>query len=118
MRCSAARRAAPGSPDGGRALCRAQLVVVFMVGGTTYEEARAVADLNAQVPHPDAVLLCAASAVVAPRQYRRPARLQGERGEGWPAGTRFLLGGTGVLNSQALLRDMLEVGAAERMSGA
>jgi len=66
LRCSAARRAAPGSPDGGRALCRAQLVVVFMVGGTTYEEARAVADLNAQ----------------------------------------------------ALLRDMLEVGAAERMSGA
>lgn len=29
-----------------------QLVVVFMVGGTTYEEARAVADLNAQVLPP------------------------------------------------------------------
>ena len=29
-------------------LCKLQLLVVFMVGGTTYEEARAVADLNTQ----------------------------------------------------------------------
>ena len=43
--------------------------------------------------------------------------MQGERGEGWAAGTRFLLGGTGVVNSRALLRDMLEVGASERMAG-
>ncbi|KAK9839536.1 hypothetical protein WJX81_008245 [Elliptochloris bilobata] len=67
-----------------------KLVVVFIVGGTTYEEARAVADLNAQ----------------------------GERGEGWAAGTRFLLGGTGVLNSRTFLRDLVEVGANERIAGA
>lgn len=43
--------------------------------------------------------------------------VQGERGEGWSAGTRYLLGGTGVLNSRAFLRDMLELGANEHMAG-
>ena len=44
-----------------------QLVVVFMVGGTTYEEARAVADLNAQVLPLD----CASAA------WREACRLAG-----------------------------------------
>lgn len=96
-----------------------QLVLVFMVGGTTYEEARAVADLNAQV-------LLPLTAFLPPGLERRSqacsplsfSYLQGERGEGWAAGTRFLLGGTGVLNSRAFLRDLLEVGANERIAGA
>ncbi|CAG9463481.1 unnamed protein product [Pedinophyceae sp. YPF-701] len=50
-------------------------VVVFMVGGATYEEARIVAQLNAQ----------------------------GARNEGWAAGMKFLLGGTGMLNSSAFM---------------
>lgn len=55
-----------------------QLIVVFIVGGTTYEESRAIAELNAQ----------------------------GERNEGWSAGVRILLGGTGVLNSKSFMNDL------------
>ena len=51
-------------------------------------------------------------------QVAQPQPTQGERSEGWAAGTRFLLGGTGVLNSRAFLRDLLEVGANERIAGA
>ncbi|EIE27427.1 SM/Sec1-family protein [Coccomyxa subellipsoidea C-169] len=57
----------------------AKLIVVFIVGGTTYEEARALAELNAQ----------------------------GERNEGWSAGVRILLGGTGVLNSKSFMDNLM-----------
>ena len=57
-----------------------------MVGGTTYEEAKAVAELNAA----------------------------GERGEGWSAGARLVLGGTGVQNSASFLRDFQEMLLSER----
>lgn len=63
-----------------------RLVVAFVLGGTTYEEARAVAELNAA----------------------------GERGEGWSAGVRLLLGGTGVQSSASFLRDLRELQANER----
>eukprot|EP00850_Spirogloea_muscicola_P015858 SM000125S26063 [mRNA] locus=s125:179653:184533:+ [translate_table: standard] len=53
-------------------------VVVFIVGGTTYEEARAVALHNAS-----------------------------------GAGTRILLGGTGVLNSSSFLADLVELHEVE-----
>jgi vacuolar protein sorting-associated protein 45 len=56
-----------------------QLIVVFIVGGSTYEEARAVAELNAQ----------------------------SDRNEGWSAGIRIVLGGTGVLNSTSFMRDLM-----------
>jgi len=51
---------------------RPQDIIVFMLGGTTYEESRAVALLN--------------------------QRLANER-EGGPGGTRILLGGSTVHNS-------------------
>ena len=63
-----------------------RLVVAFVVGGTTYEEARAVAELNAAA----------------------------ERGEGWSAGVRLLLGGTSVQSSTTFLRDWAEVQLNER----
>ena len=94
-----------------------QLVVVFMVGGTTYEEARAVADLNAQVLLPGSIRGCLKGRPQACGSLRS-SDPQGERGEGWAAGTRFLLGGTGVLNSCAFLRDLMEIGANERIMGA
>lgn len=56
-----------------------------MVGGTTYEEARAVTMLNTQL----------AQQAAAP----------GPSGQTGPAGgTRILLGGTGVLNSKTCVR--------------
>lgn len=61
-------------------------MVAFIVGGTTYEEARTVAELNAA----------------------------GERGEGWSAGTRLLLGGTSVQSSASFLKDWQEVMQNER----
>lgn len=63
-----------------------KLVIVCVVGGTTYEEAKAVAELNAA----------------------------GERGEGWSAGMRVLLGGTAVLNSRTFVKELLVVGDNER----
>lgn len=63
-----------------------RLVVAFIIGGTTYEEARAVAELNAA----------------------------GERGEGWSAGTRLVLGGTSVQSSASFLKDLQEVMLNER----
>ncbi len=69
-------RGRPAStPPAGKA---PRLVVVFIVGGTTYAEARAVAELNAA----------------------------GARQEGWPAGITFLLGGTHVLNSAGFMSDL------------
>ncbi len=63
-----------------------KLVLVFVVGGSTYEEAKAVAELNAA----------------------------GERGEGWSAGMRILLGGSAVLNSRGFIKELLTVGDNER----
>ena len=60
--------------------------MVFFVGGTTYEEAKAVAELNSM----------------------------GDRGEGWAAGCRFVLAGTGPQNSASLLQDFRELEAMER----
>jgi len=66
-----------------------KLVVVFIMGGTTHEEAAAVEELN------DA---CA-------------------RGDGPAPGARVVLGGTGVLNSASFFRLLEEVGDAERVHG-
>lgn len=63
-----------------------RLVVAFVIGGTTYEEAKAVADLNAAA----------------------------DRGEGWSAGARILLGGTSVQSSRSFLADWQEVMLNER----
>lgn len=63
-----------------------RLVAVFVIGGTTYEEARAVAELNTA----------------------------GEKGEGWAAGLRVVLGGTSVQSSDSFLKDMQEVALNER----
>ena len=60
-----------------------KLVIVFIVGGTTYEEARTISDLNAQ----------------------------GARHEGWSAGMRLLLGGSGVLNSRTFMGALQEMSA-------
>mmetsp|Transcript_18589 Transcript_18589/g.56139 ORF Transcript_18589/g.56139 Transcript_18589/m.56139 type:complete len:583 (+) Transcript_18589:324-2072(+) len=58
-----------------------RLVVVFIVGGSTYEEARAVAEANAA----------------------------GEKGHGWSAGMRIILGGTGVATSKTFVQQLREV---------
>lgn len=71
------------TPPAGKA---PRLVIVFIVGGTTYAEARAVTELNTA----------------------------GSRQEGWPAGITFLLGGTRVLNSRTFLEDLETIGAGER----
>ncbi|PSC69479.1 vacuolar sorting-associated 45-like protein [Micractinium conductrix] len=63
-----------------------RMVVVFVIGGTTYEEAKAVAELNAA----------------------------GERGEGWSSGLRLLLGGTSVQSSTSFLQDLQDVMTNER----
>ena len=62
------------------------MVVAFVIGGTSYEEARAVAELNAA----------------------------GDKGEGWSAGIRLLLGGTSVQSSVSFLQDWQEVMLNER----
>ena len=64
-----------------------KLVVVFIVGGTTYEEARAVTELNAQ----------------------------SEKNEGWASGIKFVLGGTSVQNSTTFMHDLAEMTANEKM---
>ena len=38
---------------------------------------------------------------------RRDCCVQAERGEGWSAGMRILLGGTGVLNSRSFMNDLM-----------
>lgn len=65
----------PGGPP-----AKPQDVILFVIGGTTYEEARAVALLNG-------------AATSAPGASSAPA---------WP-GTRFLLGGTTVHHSRSFL---------------
>ena len=64
-----------------------KLVIIFIVGGTTYEEARAVTELNAQ----------------------------SERHEGWASGVKFVLGGTSVQNSTTFAHDLTEMGMNEKM---
>lgn len=66
-----------------------KLVIVFIVGGTTYEESRSVAELNAQ----------------------------SERHEGWASGIRFVLGGTSVQNSKTFMHDLSEMGMNEKLYG-
>ena len=63
-----------------------RLVAIFIVGGTTYEEAKAVAELNASA----------------------------DRGEGWANGMRFILVGTGLQNSSTFLEDWEEIALMER----
>ena len=63
-------------------------MIAFVVGGTTYEEARGVADLNTAAA----------------------------RSDGWAAGMRFLLGGSGVLNSHTFLSNLAEMSRNERAS--
>jgi len=63
-----------------------KLIVVFIVGGTTYEEAKAVAELNSSA----------------------------DRGEGWAAGMRFILAGTGPQSSATFLEDWEEISMMER----
>jgi vacuolar protein sorting-associated protein 45 len=69
-----------------------RLVVVFVVGGTTFEEAAAVAEINAAA-----------------------ARGEGPAGA---TGARVLLGGTGVLNSSAFLRTIEALAASEQQQHA
>lgn len=77
--------AADRAPGAGPPAQPPRLIVAFIVGGTTYEEAAAVANMNAAAA----------------------------KGEGpLPPGTRVLLGGTGVQNSNSFLRDLAEVAAA------
>lgn len=64
-----------------------KLVVIFIVGGTTYEEARAVTELNAQ----------------------------SERHEGWASGIKFVIGGTSVQNSTTFMHDLGEMSMNEKM---
>ena len=59
---------------------RPQDIIVFMLGGTTYEEARTVAMLN--------------------QQYATGGPALNQSGASSTQATRILLGGTGVLNSQ------------------
>lgn len=63
-----------------------KLVVVFIVGGTTYEESKAIAELNTM----------------------------SAKNEGWQSGVKFILGGTGVQNSSAFLNDFSELALGER----
>ena len=67
-----------------------RLVVAFIVGGTTYEEARAVAEANAAT----------------------------ERGQAshWAAGMRIILGGTGVQTSASFMAQIREMMMNERHS--
>ncbi|GAA5872587.1 hypothetical protein JCM1840_004846 [Sporobolomyces johnsonii] len=70
------------SPQG---MSRPQDIIIFIVGGTTYEEAKAVAQLNAQ--------------------FAAGQGLAGSMGPAGPVGvgTRILLGGTCVHNSKSFL---------------
>lgn len=65
-----------------------KLVVAFIVGGTTYEEARAVAEANADAEH----------------------------GQGWAKGMRIILGGTGVQTSASFMAQIREMMLNERHS--
>lgn len=63
-------------------------MVAFIVGGTTYEEARAVAEANADAEH----------------------------GQGWAKGMRIILGGTGVQTSASFMAQIREMMLNERHS--
>ncbi|GAA5982763.1 hypothetical protein JCM11641_007780 [Rhodosporidiobolus odoratus] len=74
-----------GQNVGPQGSSRPQEIIIFMVGGTTYEEAKAVAQLNAQ--------------------FAAGQGLSGSVGPAGPigAGTRIILGGTCVHNSKSFL---------------
>lgn len=74
------------TPGQARAAPVVRDVIVFIVGGATYEESKVVHQLNAQA----------------------------RRGEGWMAGMRFMLGSTAMLNSKQFLKDVLEVQMQEQ----
>ncbi|GAA6018960.1 hypothetical protein JCM11491_005694 [Sporobolomyces phaffii] len=73
---------------GGTGYSRPQDVILFMVGGTTYEEARYVAQLNAQFESGQGLAGGGASTAASTIGV----------------GTRILLGGTCVLNSKTFLQ--------------
>lgn len=64
-----------------------KLVIVFIVGGSTYEEARNITELNAQSERADG---------------------------GWAQGIKFILGGTSVQNSQTFLQDLAEMAGSAK----
>ncbi|GAA6034770.1 hypothetical protein JCM8097_001161 [Rhodosporidiobolus ruineniae] len=74
-----------GQNIGPQGMSRPQDIIIFMIGGTTYEEAKTVAQLNAQ--------------------FASGAGLQGSVGPGGQVGqgTRIVLGGTCVHNSKSFL---------------
>ncbi|GAA5874753.1 hypothetical protein JCM8547_005202 [Rhodosporidiobolus lusitaniae] len=74
-----------GQNVGPMGMSRPQEIILFIIGGTTYEEAKTVAQLNAQ--------------------FAAGQGLAGSVGPGGPigAGTRILLGGTCVHNSKSFL---------------
>lgn len=74
-----------GAPAPGTIPPRPQDVIIFMIGGTTYEEARAVAILNQQFASGQNVF-----GLAGPGSSASAASL---------STTRIILGGTGVLNS-------------------
>ncbi|GAA5820648.1 hypothetical protein JCM10212_004317, partial [Sporobolomyces blumeae] len=74
------------SPQSG--MSRPQDIILFIVGGTTYEEARHVAQLNAQ--------FAAGQGLAGPSGGHG----QGQGGQSIGVGTRILLGGTCVHNSK------------------
>lgn len=74
-----------------------RLILVFIVGGTTYEDATAISALNA-------------SAAPGGSDGSKGGAIGG--GSSLPPGTRVLLGGTGVHNSQSFLSALEQVASA------
>ncbi|KAK0532023.1 vacuolar protein sorting-associated protein 45 [Tilletia horrida] len=108
----------PGVPGGPQGLYRPQDVIIFIIGGATYEEARTVALLNSGTA-PSA----ASSSSFNPSSAGASSSIPGASGGG-PSitggagggggafgGTRFILGGTCIHNSASFL-DMVQDAAA------
>ncbi|KAK0547909.1 vacuolar protein sorting-associated protein 45 [Tilletia horrida] len=101
--------AAPGMGGGPQGLYRPQDVIIFIIGGATYEEARAVARMNGSM-----------TAVPSAGQHQSPSTPttasnassipSGGAGPGG-GGTRYILGGTCIHNSASFL-DMVQDAAA------
>ncbi|GAA5980979.1 hypothetical protein JCM5350_004788 [Sporobolomyces pararoseus] len=86
-----------GGGGGGGFHSRPQDIILFMIGGTTYEEARYVALLNKQFESGQGL----SSGTVGPSSA---SSANGGDGGGIGIGTRILLGGTCVLNSKMFLQ--------------
>ncbi|KAL9932469.1 hypothetical protein V8E36_008586 [Tilletia maclaganii] len=100
-----------GAPQG---LYRPQDVIIFIIGGATYEEARTVARLNGQSSGSDSLIggSSSGSGASGPGSgLGGPISAGGTGGAGVAGGTRFLLGGTCVHNSASFL-DMIQDAAA------